>query len=336
MQTATAPSRAGRHHRCGAHRPLSVARRVLRPAASAARSPGPSAAPASAPSPSTSGAPSSVIGIRRAEQREYWPAADLHCRVFMHDQGEDTCKVLGNRVDRIVALQVNDRLARDGAGKSTLLLAFDGPLPSTPAQLEAYDAAFSAAAAAGAAPSAPTRTSFPSPMWWMRGPLGLAVREGLGVAPESLGLLGVAAVDSFCDLVPPRELDWRTDGAAGWYRREGYAYISNVAVLPSARRRGVARQLMAEAEALAKSWGCRAIGLHCNPKKTAPWNLYTQQLGFRPSGVVEPAIMPYLQGRPPDRCHFLVKLVPGWREARQAAAAAAGQAAAAGGKAAAA
>lgn len=51
----------------------------------------------------------------------------------------------------------------------------------------------------------------------------------------------------------------------------GYAYVSNVAVLPAARRRGVARQLMAAAEALAAEWGCKAVGLHCNTKKTAPW-----------------------------------------------------------------
>jgi len=43
----------------------------------------------------------------------------------------------------------------------------------------------------------------------------------------------------------------------------GVAYLSNVAVLPSARRRGVARKLVEAAEALASSWGCTSIGLHC-------------------------------------------------------------------------
>lgn len=38
---------------------------------------------------------------------------------------------------------------------------------------------------------------------------------------QSVGLVGVAAVDSFCDLVPPRELDPRRDGAFGLYRRDG-------------------------------------------------------------------------------------------------------------------
>ncbi|KXZ52446.1 hypothetical protein GPECTOR_9g490 [Gonium pectorale] len=246
---------------------------------------------------------------------DYWPAADLHCRVFNSNVGDkEVWKALSLRVDRIAALQINDRIAREGGGKSALLLAFDGEAPSTPEQLEAAEAAFRAAAEAAAARGSPTCSAFPNPMFWLGGPLAPGVRPGVGVAAEAVGLVGVAAVDSFCDLVPPRELDWRTDGQMGWYRREGYAYVSNVAVLPAARRRGVARQLMAAAEALAAEWGCRAVGLHCNPKKAAPWALYGS-LGYRDSGVVEPAFMPYLQGRPPDRCSFLVKLAPGWAEA---------------------
>lgn len=40
----------------------------------------------------------------------------------------------------------------------------------------------------------------------------------------------------------------------------GIAYVSNVAVLPAARRRGLARTLMAEAERIATEWGCRSVG----------------------------------------------------------------------------
>lgn len=77
----------------------------------------------------------------------------------------------------------------------------------------------------------------------------------------------MAAVDSFCDLVPPRTADASLDGAVGWIKRQGYAYVSNVAVSPAARRRGVARRLMAASEALAGEWGCRKLALHCNPNK---------------------------------------------------------------------
>lgn len=54
----------------------------------------------------------------------------------------------------------------------------------------------------------------------------------------------------------------------------GYAYISNVAVSPSAQRRGVASRLMAEAEALAGSWGCSKAGLHVNMTNTPAVQLY--------------------------------------------------------------
>lgn len=40
----------------------------------------------------------------------------------------------------------------------------------------------------------------------------------------------------------------------------GVAYLSNVAVLPSMRRQGVARSIVAAAERLAAAWGCRAVG----------------------------------------------------------------------------
>jgi GNAT superfamily N-acetyltransferase len=54
----------------------------------------------------------------------------------------------------------------------------------------------------------------------------------------------------------------------------GYAYISNVAVSPSAQRRGVASRLMSEAEALAASWGCSKAGLHVNMTNTPALQLY--------------------------------------------------------------
>jgi ribosomal protein S18 acetylase RimI-like enzyme len=44
--------------------------------------------------------------------------------------------------------------------------------------------------------------------------------------------------------VPPRTLNPFRDGAFGWIKREGVAYVSNMAVLPQARRMGTARALM--------------------------------------------------------------------------------------------
>jgi len=130
---------------------------------------------------------------------------------------------------------------------------------------------------------------------------------GLGIGAEEVCLVGSCFVDSFGDLVPPRSLDASRDGAMGWYNREGIAYVSNVAVLPEARGQGIAQQLMEEAHLLAQSWGCRAVGLHCNQKNSPAVRLY-ERLGYRRT-VLEPAIMPFLNGRGPDRCHFFFKSV---------------------------
>ena len=67
----------------------------------------------------------------------------------------------------------------------------------------------------------------------------------------------------------------------------GIAYLSNVAVLPSARRLGVACHLVAAAEALASTWGARSVGLHCNPNNTAAVQLYRWgSMGLEGLGVL--------------------------------------------------
>lgn len=79
----------------------------------------------------------------------------------------------------------------------------------------------------------------------------------------------------------------------GWPLRAGIAYISNVAVAPACRRCGVAQRLMAEAEAVAASWGCSRAGLHCNPSNAPAMQLYGR-LRYRKGGLEAPW-MPYLQ-----------------------------------------
>jgi len=46
-------------------------------------------------------------------------------------------------------------------------------------------------------------------------------RPTLGVGYERHGVLGVAQLDSFGDVVPPKALDARRDGAIGWIKRDG-------------------------------------------------------------------------------------------------------------------
>lgn len=87
----------------------------------------------------------------------------------------------------------------------------------------------------------------------------------------------------------------------------GYAYISNLAVAPESRRKGVALQLMAAAEALARDWGCTSSALHCNPHNEAAATMYSK-LRYKTS-VQEPSWMPILQGRPSERCNLLIKRI---------------------------
>ncbi|KAF8044695.1 hypothetical protein N665_7237s0001 [Sinapis alba] len=59
---------------------------------------------------------------------------------------------------------------------------------------------------------------------------------------------GMLTVDTVADYLP-RKGHLRQ-------RRTGIAYISNVAVRESFRRKGIAKRLIWKAEALAKNWGC--------------------------------------------------------------------------------
>ncbi|KAH9288197.1 hypothetical protein KI387_032314, partial [Taxus chinensis] len=83
---------------------------------------------------------------------------------------------------------------------------------------------------------------------------------------------GILTIDTVAEFLPRR-------GQLG-LRRTGIAYISNVAVRPKRRRRGIARRLVIEAEALARSWGCRSMALHCDVNNPAALALYQRQ-GFR-------------------------------------------------------
>jgi ribosomal protein S18 acetylase RimI-like enzyme len=185
------------------------------------------------------------------------------------------------RVDRCVSLQLNDDLQRRGIGRTALLLA-----EMDVADEQGEEAAAAAAAAAAPAPPPPPPPleqplSFPRPLFFLSRLLQPSVRAGLDAAlaegsrraaaaaaasappppPPARAvtttvIVGTATVDSFGDLVPPKQLDPARDGAFGWAPRHGgdrnhYAYVSNVAVAPSARRRGVARRLVRAAERLA-------------------------------------------------------------------------------------
>lgn len=273
------------------------------------------------------------------------------------------------RVDRCVSLQLNDDLQRRGLGRTALLLAEMDVGDDDDDDDD--DGAIAAAVRAGSNDANHDTTTnplaFPRPLFFLSRLLQPPVRAGLDAAllskpPENPAattntkkttlLVGAATVDSFGDLVPPKQLDPSRDGAFGWYPRHGgdrnhYAYVSNVAVAPFVRRRGVARRLVRAAERLAAGWGldgtgeeeeeesenddaennnaaaapawaCGAAALHCSPENEAALRLYGG-MGYR-RVALEPAWAPYLSGRGAGgRCYLLVRRLSSSAPARLSA-----------------
>lgn len=90
--------------------------------------------------------------------------------------------------------------------------------------------------------------------------------------------------------------------------RRGIAYISNVAVRDKFRRKGIAKRLIAKAEAKAKSWGCRAIALHCDLSNPGATELYTSQ-GFKIIKIPEGASWPHPRISADVQFNFMMKLL---------------------------
>ncbi|KAL8551517.1 hypothetical protein ACS0TY_000569 [Phlomoides rotata] len=111
---------------------------------------------------------------------------------------------------------------------------------------------------------------------------------------------GILTVDTVADFLP-RKGPLRQ-------RRTGIAYISNVAVRERYRRKGIAKRLIAKAEAKAKAWGCRAVALHCDLKNPGATTLYTSQ-GFRCIRVPEGANWPQPKTSPDMEFNFMMKLL---------------------------
>lgn len=113
-------------------------------------------------------------------------------------------------------------------------------------------------------------------------------------------VVGILTVDTVADFLP-RKGPLRQ-------RRTGIAYISNVAVRERFRRKGIAKRLVAKAEALARTWGCRAIALHCDLKNPGASKLYIGQ-GFKCVKVPEGASWPQPKTSPDIRFNFMMKLL---------------------------
>ncbi|CAN1174242.1 hypothetical protein LINPERHAP2_LOCUS31172 [Linum perenne] len=111
---------------------------------------------------------------------------------------------------------------------------------------------------------------------------------------------GILTVDTVADFLP-RKGPLRQ-------RRTGIAYISNVAVRDGFRRKGIGKRLVAQAETLAKTWGCRAIALHCDQQNPGATKLYRGQ-GFKSIKVPEGANWPQPRTSPVLNFNFMMKLL---------------------------
>lgn len=111
---------------------------------------------------------------------------------------------------------------------------------------------------------------------------------------------GILTIDTVADFLP-RKGPFRQ-------RRTGIAYISNVAVRETDRKRGIAKMLVANAEAKARSWGCRSVALHCDANNLAAVRLYKGQ-GFKIIKVPKQAKWPQPKTSPGANYDFMMKLL---------------------------
>lgn len=111
---------------------------------------------------------------------------------------------------------------------------------------------------------------------------------------------GILTLDTVADFLP-RKGPLRQ-------RRTGIAYVSNVAVRERFRRKGIAKKLIAKAEAQARNWGCRSIALHCDLNNPCATNLYQSQ-GFKSIKVPEGAKWPQPRTSPDMQFNFMMKLL---------------------------
>lgn len=81
-----------------------------------------------------------------------------------------------------------------------------------------------------------------------------------------------------------------------------------MAVREKFRRKGIAKKLIAKAESQARSWGCRAIALHCDLKNPVATKLYQGQ-GFKCIKVPEGANWPQPKTSPDIKFNFMMKLL---------------------------
>ena len=106
-----------------------------------------------------------------------------------------------------------------------------------------------------------------------------SMKENYATEYASAGILGAVVIDTLLEHIPPK----RSNINGGYIReipRRKMAYLSNLAVAPTALRRGLGLRLLEKAEDMAVSWGCRTMTLHVDPSNVPAVQLYKNS-GYR-------------------------------------------------------
>ncbi|KAG5051094.1 hypothetical protein AAZX31_02G070200 [Glycine max] len=209
------------------------------------------------------------IIVREARLEDYWGVAETHCKCFFPEYSFPLDFVL--RIDRLVVAMLAAMLAGFFRPRDCRRICLVAVIDSS------LDESF----------------SFESE--------GLKIGGFDGKFSLNKGYVaGILTVDNNADFLPrkgPRR-----------HRRTGIAYISNVAVRENFRRKGIAKKLIAKAECHARSWGCRAIALHCDLNNPVATMLYKGQ-GYKCIMVPEGANWPQPRTSPDIRFNFMMKLL---------------------------
>lgn len=263
--------------------------------------------------------------VRRAIEDDWWHLSQVHCAAFFPSTPGPLVPLF--RLDRVLGIEagVSNELKR--RGRFACLVAVqvaDGgesgdEEEEEEGEEEGRDEETEGAATSASAPS-------PSPLSF---PLSLLPRQLHGLfetlegGAARAGVLGTVCVDAQGCQLPPRKLPLRQRSAAvasfvslvapnapavatsssssssapppppsGLRAPPGaVAYLSNLAVSPSARQLGVARALLAAAEREAWGWGARSVALHVGRDNAAAAGLYLSS-GFRAVGGALPLVDP--------------------------------------------
>lgn len=226
--------------------------------------------------------------VREAGLEDWWQVSELHCRGFYPAANCLTGVLL--RFDRVKSLQSAVALNNQGLGRFACLAAFrtDGK-PKALLEVSANGSERILRAATLRMPQ------------FLKAFAARPVQDGFGISPEDTGMLGSVCIDSLGQFVPMRKRKGEME------RRHGFAYLSNLSVDRTFRRRGIGRHLLNQAAEMARSWGCRAVLLQCDPRNAGARSMYVEA-GFRHVGLENQALQ-FLEGRVGVRLELMCKAI---------------------------